>query len=178
MAYSYNRVADHDIDGGACDGKSTTCSQIDIFVGRGLLIESQGPSWFYGTAAEHSILYQYQLLGAQNIYLGHMQTETPYFQAKPSALSPYTIGKFPADPIYDDCDPNSYCAEAWALRALNSSNIFIYSAGFYSFFQNYDQTCVPEENCQLRLIQTSYTQGLWLYNIFTKGVVQIASPAG
>lgn len=107
-----------------------------------------------------------------------MQTETPYFQAAPAAKSPFTIGKFPSDPTFDDCVEGSDCEEAWALRVLNSSDIFIYSAGFYSFFQKYDQACVPLENCQERLIETSYTEGLWLYNIFTKGAVEIASPRG
>jgi hypothetical protein len=107
-----------------------------------------------------------------------MQTETPYFQPSPDANSPFTIGKFPSDPTFEDCESGSSCAEAWALRVLNSSDIFVYSAGFYSFFSSYDQDCVPMENCQLRLLETSCTQGLWVYNIFTKGVVQMASPQG
>lgn len=37
---------------------ATNCAQISIFAGRGILIESQGPTWLYGTAAEHSVLYQ------------------------------------------------------------------------------------------------------------------------
>lgn len=49
---------------------------------------------------------------------------------------------------------------------------------FCSFFQNYGQTYVPEESCQLRLIQIPHAQGLWLYNIFTWGVMQIANPTG
>lgn len=32
-----------------------------------MLIESQGPSWFYGTGSEHSVLYQYQVSNAQNV---------------------------------------------------------------------------------------------------------------
>jgi hypothetical protein len=92
-------------------------------------------------------------------------------------LQPYTIGKFPSDPTFSDCS-TSFCQEAWALRMLNSSSIFIYSAGFYSFFQNYDQACVPEENCQEKLIETSSCTDVWVYNIFTKGVVEIASPDG
>lgn len=157
---------------------TTTISQISIYSGRGVLIESQGPTWLYGTASEHNVLYQYQLLNASDIYLGHVQTETPYFQPSPGATSPFTIGQFPCDPTFEDCDPGSSCEEAWALRILNSTNIFIHSAGFYSFFSDYSQDCVASEDCQLRLIDTSFSQGLWIYNIFTKGVVQIASPEG
>ncbi|KAF3213001.1 hypothetical protein TWF679_005570 [Orbilia oligospora] len=63
-------TADHDLD-------IVTQDQIDIYVARGVLIESQGPSWFYGTASEHSVLYQYQLQGAKNIFMGLIQTESP-----------------------------------------------------------------------------------------------------
>lgn len=170
-------VADHDIDQPP-DGNTTSSAQINIYAARGILVESHGPTWLYGTASEHSILYQYQLLGAQDIYLGHMQTETPYFQPSPPATQPYATGAFPGDPLFENCVANTYCQEAWALRVLNSTNVFIYSAGFYSFFQDYDQTCVPLESCQQRIVETSYTEGLWLYNLFTKGAVEIASPAG
>jgi hypothetical protein len=78
-------VADHDLDNPLnADAYETTDgiplnvqTQISIYAGRGVLIESQGPTWLYGTASEHSQMYQYQLLNASNIYLGHMQTETP-----------------------------------------------------------------------------------------------------
>lgn len=82
-----------------------------------------GLTWFYGSSAEHSILYQYQLSNAHNIYLGHMQTETPYFQADPDPSQPYTIRKFPSDPTYQDCVSGTYCEEAYALRVIASSDI-------------------------------------------------------
>lgn len=173
-------TADHDLDAGGCDGKSTTCSQLNIYSARGILIESQGPTWFYGTASEHNVLYQYQLSGAKDIYLGHMQTETPYYQPTPDANSPFTIGTFPDDPSFEECNDRAGCAEAWALRILNSRNTFIYSAGFYSFFSSYDQACIHggHEDCQNALLQTSYSQGIYLYNLFTKGSVEAASPLG
>lgn len=43
-----------------------TANQVSIYGARGMLIESQGPSWFYGTGSEHSVLYQYQLNEAQS----------------------------------------------------------------------------------------------------------------
>ena len=109
--------------------------------------------------------------------MGLMQTETPYFQPDPNALSPYTIGEFPSDPTFDDC-ADAYCNEAWALRILNSTNILIYGAGFYSFFSDFSLTCNPLESCQQRVVQTSFTEGLWMYNLATKGVVEMVSPAG
>lgn len=169
-------VADHDLDQGP-----NVDSQIDIYSARGILIESQGPTWLYGTASEHNVLYQYQLSGAKDIFLGHMQTESPYFQPTPAAApQPFSpTDNFPQDPTFADCTTAS-CKKSWALRILKSANIFIYSAGLYSFFgENYDQGCLAQENCQKRLVQTSSdTQELWLYNIFTKGAEEIISPAG
>lgn len=168
-------VADHDLD-----QPPNVDSSIDIYSARGILIESQGPTWLYGTASEHNILYQYQLSGAKDIYLGHMQTETPYFQPIPAAApQPFApTSRFPDDPTFADCTTAS-CRKSWALRILKSSNTFIYSAGFYSFFgENYDQACVAKENCQKKLVEIdSSVEGLWLYNIFTKGAEEIISPA-
>lgn len=52
---------------------TTTCytendsskSQVSIYGARGILIESQSASWFYGTGSEHAVLYQYQLYKAE-----------------------------------------------------------------------------------------------------------------
>ena len=64
-------VADHELD-------LADHNQINIFNGRGVLIESaEGPVWLYGTSSEHSQLYNYQVLNAKNVYMGAIQTETP-----------------------------------------------------------------------------------------------------
>ena len=42
-------------------------SQVSVYGARGMLIESQSPSWFYGTGSEHAVLYQYQLYNAKNV---------------------------------------------------------------------------------------------------------------
>ncbi|PYI09411.1 pectin lyase-like protein [Aspergillus sclerotiicarbonarius CBS 121057] len=161
-------VADHDLDARiSSSATDTSGTQLNIYAARGVLIESQGPTWFYGCSSEHSILYQYQLNNTQDIYLGHIQTETPYFQDTPAANAPYTIGTFESDPTFEDCTSDSNCEMACALQVLNSENIFIYSAGFYSFFESYSEACIDDENCQERLMETSYTQGLWMYNLFT-----------
>jgi len=47
-------VADHDID-------DPTNTMVTVAVGRGILLESAGPTWLYGTASEHSMLYQASL---------------------------------------------------------------------------------------------------------------------
>ncbi|KAF6813967.1 glucan 1,3-beta-glucosidase [Colletotrichum plurivorum] len=180
-------VADHDLDNplnaDAYESEEgiplNVKTQISIYVGRGLLVESQGPTWFYGSSSEHTQMYQYELYGASNIFMGHMQTETPYYQPNPNALTPYKAGSggFPGDPTFDDCF-DDLCRSAWALRVINSTDIVIYSAGFYSFFKNNQLGCTANENCQLAMIETSYTEALWIYNIFTKGNIEIVSPKG
>jgi len=67
---------------------------ITAYSGRGILSESQGPVWMIGTAcaltlllffyilsnlstaAEHHVIYQYNLVGAKNHYMGLIQTES------------------------------------------------------------------------------------------------------
>lgn len=102
-----------------------------------------------GTSSEHHVLYQYSLVGASNHYIGTAQTETvraiypasysfpnmspfmkPYFQPSPSAPSPFTT-----DSTYNDPTFSSDQTMAWALYVENSSDILIFGAGFYSFFQ-------------------------------------------
>jgi hypothetical protein len=165
-------VADHDLD-------TPAQTQINIFSGRGLLIESAGPVWLWGTSFEHSVLYQYQLSNATNIFMAHLQTETPYYQASPPATQPFTVGMFVNDPLFENClGSTAGCAKAWALRIIESSEVFIYGAGVYSFFEQYSQTCLATESCQVGLIDTSYSQGIWLYSVFTKGATQSISPEG
>jgi glucan 1,3-beta-glucosidase len=48
-------VADHDID-------DPTNKQVTVAVARGILIESSGPVWLYGTASEHAMMYQVSAL--------------------------------------------------------------------------------------------------------------------
>lgn len=126
-------TADHDIDE-PLSGNDTSASQIDIYSARGILIESNGPVWLYGTASEHNAFYQYQFSAAKNIFSGHMQTETPYYMPDPDALGVFTPGTFTNDPTFANCDSDLTCTEAWALRILHCSDIYIYGAGFYNFF--------------------------------------------
>jgi glucan 1,3-beta-glucosidase len=62
-------VSDHEMD-------QQTHGQINIWNGRGLLIESQTALWVVGGSIEHSMLYNYGLHNAKNVYLSHIQSET------------------------------------------------------------------------------------------------------
>ncbi|CAM1501446.1 Fc.00g034300.m01.CDS01 [Cosmosporella sp. VM-42] len=134
-------TSDHDIE-------DSSNKQITVFSGRGLLIESTtGTFWLVGTSVEHHVLYQYQLVNTQNIYMGVIQTETPYYQPNPTAPTPFTVEPALHDPDFTaSCAGQSgRCAEAWGLRILDSKDILIYAAGLYSFFINND----PKSNCAI-----------------------------
>jgi len=45
----------------------------------------------------------------------------------------------------------------------------------YSFFQNYDETCVTTFDCQQRLIQVRDSQDVVVFNIFTIGSKETAT---
>ena len=120
-------TADHDIDAGGNQ-------QIDIYTGRGLLIEStSGNFWLIGTAVEHHALYQYSLVGTKNIFLGQIQTETAYWQPTPSVPAPFSINASYNDPSF----PNGL-KSGWGFHAKDSTGILVYGAGLYSFFSEWD----------------------------------------
>ncbi|KAJ5231283.1 uncharacterized protein N7469_005871, partial [Penicillium citrinum] len=161
-------VADHDMDIKSQD-------QVDVYVARGILVESQGPTWMYGTASEHSVLYQYQISGAKDLVMGMIQTESPYFQPSPPMPEPFTLGRFPNDPVDVDCET---CTSSWAVRIVDSESISILGAGIYSWFRSYSQDCLKTNNCQEKAFYVEQSSGIWLVNIVTKAIVQSISPLG
>jgi hypothetical protein len=125
------------------------------------------------------------LSNAKNIFLGHIQSETPYFQAgQLDSLWPYDpYFDFANDPLFETCptaDAASLdtCRESWALRILNSTNVYLYGGGFYSFFQNYDDKCATLGVCQDRLIDIDGSERIWIYNLFTVGGNEVITPYG
>ncbi|KAF3927732.1 hypothetical protein ABW21_db0206690 [Orbilia brochopaga] len=167
-------TADHDLDLAAH-------SQISVFTGRGLLVESTGPVWLYGTASEHNVLYQYQFSSAQNVYMGLIQTESPYYQSNPVATAPFSVNSAFDDPDYSTiCPPGSpdTCKKSYGLRIKNSSNILCYGAALYSFFENYTQQCLTDETCQTYMTSIESSTNIRLYNTNTKGSRNILTVDG
>jgi hypothetical protein len=117
-------------------------TQTSVYVARGFLIESTEPTWLYGTAAEHSVFYQYEFNQARNVLAGLIQTESPYYQPTPKPPEPFkgAVGAMPGDPPYK-CGNDETCDASWALRILNSTDITIQGAGLYSWFSTYSQDC-------------------------------------
>eukprot|EP01125_Pyxidicula_operculata_P021932 TRINITY_DN8769_c0_g1_i1.p1 TRINITY_DN8769_c0_g1~~TRINITY_DN8769_c0_g1_i1.p1 ORF type:complete len:723 (-),score=182.65 TRINITY_DN8769_c0_g1_i1:110-2278(-) len=154
-------TADHDLDRG---------SQINVYNGRGLLCESQsGPVWLYGTAMEHNLYYQYNFLNSRNVMMGMIQTETPYFQ--PSTQTPFSPN-YPSDPKF--CTGDNRCNMAYALVIENSSEIFNFGAGLYSFFNTWSQACLNTAggpSCQLNIVKVENSHNVYMYNLNTYGSV-------
>ncbi|KPM38241.1 Glucan 1,3-beta-glucosidase [Neonectria ditissima] len=165
-------VSDHELD-------LADHSQVNIYNGRGVLIESTKGSWLWGTASEHNVLYNYQLTKASNVYMSLIQTETAYFQGNPDANVPFVVNADFNDPDFSkSCTGDSTtCARTWGVRATDSTDVFIYGAGLYSFFNNYDQECVAANNCQDNMISIE-SSTLHLYGLSTKASVNMVTVDG
>lgn len=162
-------TADHDVE-------DQELTQISIYSGRGLLIESTlGGIWLYGTAVEHHSLYQYHLSGTSNIYMGQIQTETAYYQPNPDATHP-----FPADPNYND--PTFTTGQSgWGLLIDDSYDVLVYGAGLYSFFDNYNVTCSNQgngETCQAGIFSIDTVSTVSVYNLNTIGTNDMITRGG
>ncbi|KAJ6261479.1 Glucan 1,3-beta-glucosidase [Drechslerella dactyloides] len=168
-------TSDHELD-------QKDFSQITIYSGRGLWIETQqGPVWGYGTAAEHNVMYQYQLTDTKNVFLGMIQTETPYYQSNPTVYLPYEVNPAFQDPVYDCPDKNmgSTCAKAIGMRVKDSKDVLIYGAGLYSFFENYGQDCLKNQTCQDDMVSLEGSvQNFFMYNLNTVGVSNLVKLNG
>ncbi|KAF8595217.1 exo-beta-1-3-glucanase [Ceratobasidium sp. AG-I] len=155
-------TADHDLE-------DANESQLDIYTGRGILSQStNGPVWLIGTGSEHHVLYQYNIVNSKNVYAGLIQTETPYYQPSPAPPAPFSINTAYADPSFTNGNA------AWALRVQTSSNIFVYGAGLYSFFQNYVQTCLDNYTCQNSIATVSSdSTDVYVYSLSTVGTTNM-----
>jgi len=159
-------TADHDIDKGP---------QINVYNSRGFLCESQGPVWLYGTAMEHSVLYEYNFHGAKDVFMGCIQTETPYYQ--PSKNTPWNPSH-PTDPQY--CTGDERCMMAYGLAIQNSTNVWIYGTGLYSFFNVWSTNCLTfapaRTQCQLNIIYIENSMHIYPYAISTVGTQNMIYP--
>jgi hypothetical protein len=162
-------TADHDLDNHVAQG------QISIYTGRGVVVESiDGPVWLYGTQSEHNVFSQYQLTNARNVFMTMIQSETPYWQPAPRAPAPFTPNNVFSDPTYSHCSAADFrCPLSYALIAKRCSNIYLYGAGMYNFFNNYDQTCLLTEDCQRNMVSLANNSAFYMYNINTKASINM-----
>ncbi|ETS73701.1 hypothetical protein PFICI_14647 [Pestalotiopsis fici W106-1] len=168
-------AADHDNDMSVYDSPDKLSNQISVYCARGLLIESQNPSWFYGGGSEHSVMYNYLVYGAKDVYLGHIQTETPYYQPEPIAPKPFNVAaSFPGDPDFTSCKGDAACASAWGMVVSESNSITVHGAGLYSFFQDYYQDCLETNDCQQRVLRVTGSTDVVFLNLFTVAISEMA----
>ena len=147
MENNWGWVADHELD-------LADHNQINIYNGRGALIESKAGVWMYGTAFEHSTLYNYNIANANDVYMSVIQSETAcvfspirvantitddtfysYMQDNPNSLDPFPPNSAYTDPDFSNCF-QAICYKTYGLRIANSNNVLNYGAGLYSFFNN------------------------------------------
>ena len=183
-------VADHDIE-------SPTKAQVTVFVGRGLLIESKrGQVWIVASGSEHHVLYNYQVHEAHDIYMGLIQSETPYYQPNPPANLPFPPVAELGDPNFAmSCsnvgepysETNPACAMAWGLRVVDSTNVAIFGTGLYSFFNNNAVNTCKQESvdwCQRGMVEfvgdplDLGNSNVWIYNLNTLGSQDMVETAG
>ncbi|KAK3938612.1 pectate lyase superfamily protein-domain-containing protein [Diplogelasinospora grovesii] len=92
---------------------------------RGLLIESKGPTWLWGTSSENSAVYQYGLSRAENLVAGQLCTSgTTSSSLAVEAQNLVDIAPFAGDPV-----PGSGTKQLPGVRISNSQGIQILSAG-------------------------------------------------
>jgi len=65
---------------------------------------------------------------------------------------------------------------AWGVRVIDSSDVYIHGMGLYSWYQDYTQDCVDDEDCQDQIFQVQGSaNNVAVFNIFTKASIEVAS---
>ncbi|KAK2762859.1 hypothetical protein FQN54_001034 [Arachnomyces sp. PD_36] len=171
-------VADHDLE------EEANNQQISIYVGRGIYVEStEGNIWLWASSSEHSVLYQYQFASSKNIFMGQIQTESAYYQPNPDATVPFPPVADLNDPDFaTSCkDGTGNCAVGWGVRVLETTDLLIYGAGLYSFFDNWDVSCSNyngTDTCQESIFSIDAKSSVSLYNLNTIGVPNMVTVDG
>lgn len=98
-------------------------------------------------------------------------------QSNPNALTPFTPNPSYFDPTFADCKTDN-CRKSWGLRVVGSSDILMYGGGLYSFFDNYDQTCLATESCQENMVSIECSDSVYLYGLSTKASTNMVTVNG
>ncbi|OIW32653.1 exo-beta-1,3-glucanase [Coniochaeta ligniaria NRRL 30616] len=162
-------TADHDLDG--------DFNQL-ISTGRGALVESVNGVWLVGTAMEHNTLYQYNLVGASNVFIGMQQCETVYWQGTGGpALAPFpwTPSQAYADPTFASCaEDDANCRMGWYQRIVGGSDLSVWSSGFWTFFNDVGACQAVNGTCQDNAVEIiGDPERLFWWNLNTRGVLNM-----
>ncbi len=98
-------------------------------------------------------------------------------QANPNALASFTPNSVYSDPTFAECFQPP-CYKTFGLRFFNSTYVFVYGAGLYSFFDNYDQGCLLTESCQILMVSLEQSEGIYVYALNTKAALNMVEVDG
>ncbi|KAI1447555.1 glycoside hydrolase family 55 protein [Annulohypoxylon stygium] len=157
-------TADHDLDG--VDNPLTNPQYISV--GRGVLIESTKPSWFIGFSSEHNTLYEVNINGAENVFVGFQQSETPYWQGGNSSLrapNPWVPVALDSDPDFSWCAAgDAHCRMSIYQRISSSRDLSLYAGGFWTFF-NANKACDAGVSCQTDAVRIDNSTDLSYFGL-------------
>ncbi|KAK5657995.1 hypothetical protein OQA88_2549 [Cercophora sp. LCS_1] len=169
---SWGWTADHDLDPegpgevGLGDGEGETYPA----TGGGWLIESREGTWVLGSGPEHNVLYQMNIHNARNVFIGLQQGETAYWQGKGNTLlAPEPWGEYllPSDPDFGWCAPDdATCRMGLYQRISNSTDISIYSSGFWNFVAGPKREMCTSD-CQDNAVLYEKNSRLFVYGLST-----------
>lgn len=93
-------------------------------------------------------------------------------QANPDARVPFPANSYYDDPMFEECYQVT-CYKTWGLSFVNSAYVFIYGAGLYSFFNNYDSSCLLVNGCQEHMVRSLKSQAIYVYALNTIGATDM-----
>ena len=98
-------------------------------------------------------------------------------QTNPRATTPFPPNATWSDPTFSTCYQD-ICYKTWGLRIYDSSYIFIYGAGLYSFFQDYDSTCLFSVTCQENAAALEESEAIYIFALYTIGMSDMVQVDG
>lgn len=87
-------------------------------------------------------------------------------QNNPNALASFQPLEEWYDPGFEHCFLPT-CAKTYGVAITNSTYIFNYGAGLYSFFNNYDSGCITTTNCQQFMVTIKGSEAIYLFGLNT-----------
>lgn len=63
--------------------------------------------------------------------------------------------------------------KTWGLRVYKSTYVFIFGCGLYSFFQNYEATCLINSGCQESAAEIQQLEAIYIVGLYTFGMTNI-----
>ena len=96
-----------------------------------------------------------------------LTTACRYMQSNPNALTPFMPRTDWSDPNFGHCFRPT-CEKTFALHISNSTYVYVYGAGMYSFFDNYDSGCLLTTACQTNIVAIEKSEAVYLFAMSTK----------